>query len=551
MTGEKRSSDLSGRLSVKRGGKLISKTLGKSSSPPSISAPPKAAVGASKVKKDEVQRHKNSFHDMLRGSPRGKDDGHAVSVYVPEAGATQTLASPGKGARGSPNTATATTAIAAGGMRSSEHRKRSALENDRPAAGRRSSEQQILLDPQDDRLADLEKALVAAKEEVVTLRHELDRVKQDAQASAEISRYQAQHHTSSSEDAEMQTDLEGSTYDEVPEQEWGHHSDLITQNHALRNRLAVLQDQLLSQPTFHSKPQHSDLDWNDLTLRLHEAEKESHARLQQLLSLKSSISSLTRMDSQVSDAELAEGFSQLANRVREWVVSNYRRSKMDLSALPLASVEVLRAIKTDYVRLDAADKLPLYQAVVSRMLLRIFDEPVVVGLPDEGIYAGLRAFAESAQNSGIEVQEWKRVTLQTVERSTPIAALRNWRTQQLGSLASELENIMSSISSVDITSSARSALISIMNAAADLQHILCLQKAGYNVIFFDFLEGKHHRFDDRVMESINDLEERMDDGSELYVHDRDFVFCVFPCLKKIGDSVENTVFKAKVYCGFG
>ncbi|KAF3046825.1 hypothetical protein E8E11_007215 [Didymella keratinophila] len=543
MTGsEKRSSDLSSRLNVRRGGKLISKTLGKSSSPPSISAPPKAAVGASKVKKDEVQRHKNSFHDMLRGSPREKDDGTAASLHVPAAGATQTTASPGQGARGRPNTAvasTAVTAVAADGSKSSEHRKRSAQEGRRSLDYHKPSTQEI------GRLAELEQSLAAAREESAALRHELDRVKQDAQASAEVSRYQAQHHVPL-EDAEMQTESDN----EAPYDEHGRYEDLIAQNNSLRHRLAELQEQLLSHAS-HFEPQHGDSDWNALTTRLHKAEKESHARLQQLLSLKSSISSLTRTDSQVSDVELAEHFSQLANRVREWVVSNYRRSKLNLGGLPEASVGMLRAIKHDFENIDGADRLPLYQAVVSRILMRIFDEPVIVGMPDEGLHAGLRSFAERAQSNGVDVREWKRVTLQVVERCTPAAALYNWRSQRLAALAVELENIMLSISSTDTAPGARSALISILSAAADLQRTLCLQKAGYNVIFFDSLRGAHQHFDEQAMESINHLEERMDDDSEAYAHHHDFTFCVFPCLKKARTDVESIVFKAKVCCGVG
>jgi hypothetical protein len=491
------------------------------------------------VKKDEVQRHKNSFHDMLRGSPREKDDGNATSLNVPVAGAIQTPASPGHGARGRPNTAIPSTAIAAGGGRSSEHRKRSAQE------GRRSLDRYKPSTQNNNRLEVLEQSLAAAREESAALRDELDRVKQDAQASAEVSRYQAQHHAPL-EDAEMQTESDNEALYDQHER----YKDLLAQNNGLRHRLADTQGQLLSLGS-HLEPQHSDSDWDALTLRLHEAEKESHARLQQLLSLKSSISTLTRTDSQVSDAELAEGFSQLANRVREWVVSNYRRSKLSFDGLSEANVELLRAITEDFESIDTVDKLPLYQAVVSRILMRIFDEPVMIGMPDQGLYAGLRSFAASAQSGGVDVREWKRVTLQVVERSTPAAALYNWRSQRLATLAVELENAMLSISSTDITPSARSTLISILSAAADLQRTLCLQKACYNVIFLDSLRGTHRHFDEQAMESINHLEERMDDDSEAYARHHDFAFCVFPCLEKAGSNVENIVFKAKVCCGVG
>lgn len=500
-----------------------------------------------------MQRHKNSFHDILRGSPREKDVGHTASLSVHVSGASQTSASPSHGTRGCPSTAVATTGIATDRRRSSEHRKRSAPGHDRSVAQEGCQERQILSSPHDDRLVDLERALAAAKEEAAVLRHELDRVKQDAQASAEISRYQAQRHVPS-EDAEMQTDFEGSAQDESLLEEQRHHSNLTTQNHILQNGLAKLQDELLSRPTHYPGPLHSDSDWNALTLKLHEAEKESQARLEQLLSLKSSISSLTRSESQVSDAELAERFSQLANRVREWVVSNYRRSKLSFDGLPEMSLRVLRIIKTDFRMLNATDKLALYQAVVSRTLMQVFKDPSVFGMSGEGVYGGLRDFATKLHTSGVDLREWRRVTLQLVERSTPADTMLRWKRERLASLASELEGLMLSMSSTEISSNARFALIGILKAAADLQRTLCLQKAAYKVIVFDapwddFLEDDH-QFDDRTMEPINELEELTDEHTEPYIH-RKFAFCVFPCLQKIDDDVEHIIFKARVCCAAG
>ncbi|KAF2629752.1 hypothetical protein BU25DRAFT_456811 [Macroventuria anomochaeta] len=527
MTGEKKSSDLSSRLSVKRGGKLISKTLGKSSSPPSISAPPKAAVGASKVKKDEVQRHKNSFHDMLRGSPKEKDGGHAL-LNVPASGATRTPQS--HGARGNISSVAANIIVAADGSRSLKHENPPVIE--------------------DDRLAELEKALAAAQDETAALRHELERVKQDAQASVEVSRYQAaEAHRQATPKSAIDSHQHNhpDSDDEINDRE----EDLINQNHNLRYRLALLQDQLITQSsTRPSEPLHSEADWNALTLRLHETEKESHARLQQLLSLKSSISSLTRTDSQASDSELAESFSQLANRVRELVVSNYRRTKMSFDNLPDASVRILRSIKVNYKEIEAADKLALYQAIVSRILMRIFDNSLVVGMPDQGIYAGLRVFAEGSQHTGTEFREWKRATLRMIEKGAPAATTLGWKNQELERLASEFEAIMLSISSIELTSSARLALVGTMSLAADLQCTLCLQKEDYRVIFFDTLDGKCHHFDDRAMEPVNDLESAMDESGEPYAQ-REFAFCVFPCLEKIASDTGHVVSKARVCCGVG
>ena len=229
-------------------------------------------------------------------------------------------------------------------------------------------------------------------------------------------------------------------------------------------------------------------------------------------------------------------------------MSNCRRTKTSFDDLPNTIVQMLQSIRINYKETNGVDKLALYQAIVSRMLMRIFDEPLVVGMPDEDIYIGLRAFSGGTQHVGPEFREWKRATIRMIENSAQAATIRDWRSQKLVLLVSELEAVMSSISTTELTLSARSALIGIMGSAADLQRTLCLQKTEYYVVFFDTLHGKRHYFDERAMEPVNDIEYTMEDGSELYTQ-RKFAFCVFPCLKKIGTDTENIVFKARVCCG--
>jgi hypothetical protein len=89
-----------------------------------------------------------------------------------------------------------------------------------------------------------------------------------------------------------------------------------------------------------------------------------------------------------------------------------------------------------------------------------------------------------------------------------------------------------------------------MSSAASLQHTLCLQKTEYRVVFFDTLAGRYHQFDDRAMEPVNDLEDAMDESSEPDTR-REFAFCVFPCLQKLGHDFDHVVFKARVCSGVG
>ena len=518
--------DLPSRLSVKRGGKLISKTFGKATLPTSISAPPKAAVGASKVKKDEVQRRKNSHCDVSSASSKeklvasleAKDRVDGKSSHVDKSSEPP----------GIPDTATGSYSSAFANMPQ--------------------------LTPQvDQKIKQLESALEAARAEAAVLRQNLEGLREDARASIEIFQYHAtgtSQHTAI-EELKIQVDAEDESYEHshvLQHQGQEREKDLVTQNHDFRYCIAELQDQLTTRP--------SAADWDALTLRLHKTEKESHSRLQQLLSLKFSISSLTRTNLQVSDSELAESFSQLANRTREWVISNFRRTKMNLHALPPATAEILKSIKADYEDIKGTEKLALYQAIVSRLLMCIFNEILVVGVPDQGPYAGLRKFSVDTQDAGVEFREWRRATLQVIEKSRHCRVFQEWKEQELQRLATETENVLSSISYTRLVPGAQIALISILNTAAALQRTLCLQKAGYRLLFFGTGNGRDHRFDFRTMESVNDPEyavgEGDDSGSE-----RRLSFCVFPCLEKynsdVGDSTEisSIVLRARVHCGVG
>lgn len=479
------------------------------------------------MKKDEVQRHKNSFHDMFKGSTKDKENGHGLSLNVPVTDATSPPA--GHGSRGNVTSRPATA--------------RSAADNNQPP------EHEALPNLESGRNEELKIAIATAKAETAALRQELERVKQDAHASVEISRYQApeSHRQAIPENGVINPYIHHNDDDDMNDRE----ELLINQNNKLRSRLTELEDQLVTQSAlYQSEALHSEEDWNALTLRLHAAEKDSNSRLQQLLSLKSSISSLTRADPQASDSELADAFSQLANRVREWVVSNYRRTKMSFDNLPENTVQILRSIKVNYWETDPAEKLALYQAIVSRMLLRIFEEPFLVGMPDQDILAGLRTFSKATQRAGAASWEWRRTTTRLIESITEASVIFGWKIQALEGLAFDLEAIMRSISSAELTAHARSALFSIMSSAADLQRTLCLQKATYTVIFFDTLHNTHDRFNDRAMESINDLGCTLEEDSEPS-KDRAFLFCVFPCLEKAENGIVNIVIRARVCCGVG
>ncbi|KAH8717033.1 hypothetical protein GQ44DRAFT_624177, partial [Phaeosphaeriaceae sp. PMI808] len=494
--------DPAGHINVKGSKKLLTKSHKPAST--TISSPPKAAIAASNAKKEEGSRRRHPLNDILRrrsgdGITGRKDGSPPLREIEPENASRFSHAS--------------------------------------------RADAQV-------RVEELERALKSAKGEQDALRQELEKVKQtmpEIRDTNDERRLQCDQtlddapRASSVPSSEDLIDVEyldspsrANTSVKAVEPPQDHstldqsNDDIVRQNYRLRFRLAQLQDQLTSQEITHRNELdqaslHGDEEWNELRLRLHATEKESQERLHQLFALKSSISSLTRSDSQVTDSELSDSFSQLSNRIREWVISHFRRTKFD---------------------------------IVDLALMQIFEEPIIVGLPQSGVLAAIRSFARGIQSDRSEYCEWRRATIHAIEKSDARRLLEEGKRDLLYQIAGEITHILFALTSVTLTPLAQSTLMGILNIAADLQRTLALQRAKYQLLFFRRQDNDTETgFDDQKMESVNVPDDIDDDDNDLTHHF--FLFCVFPCLEKFGNEwgenaeVVNILLKAKVCCGVG
>ncbi|KAJ4356280.1 uncharacterized protein N0V89_004311 [Didymosphaeria variabile] len=425
-------------------------------------------------------------------------------------------------------------------------------------------------DKRSQRIAELEQALATALEEQNMMREELVKLRDHGKVYKEsieeyrrilAGTYQLQSppgapHSDSRPASARSNSYEG---ENAPRKSTSQpREDLVEQNDSLRTQVAQLQDQLMTQDaTYQSlldqRRSRAEAEWDQLTARLHSTEKESGERLQQLLSLKSAFSSLTRVESQVTDSELSETFSQLFNSVREWVISNYRRAKVKFSDLPLDTAEILEAISPLYRTVDPANRLALFQALVSYMLMNIFQEFLFVGIPETGPLATLRQVASTIRSTGTGYQNWRHVTIRSLQESDAAYTIKEGKAHQRDLLASCILHHLLAITSTTPLPEARSALDSILSATMEFQNTLLLQKARYKVDFFRKQDELHQSVDDNRMEPINELDGFTDDDGDVVV-DRGFVFCVFPSLEKFGDEygehteVSNVLVRARVMC---
>jgi hypothetical protein len=413
------------------------------------------------------------------------------------------------------------------------------------------------------RVAELERALAITREEQSAMREELEKVRSHRDQDIDKAWRQPctssgaeEHSRDTTEDLDDFSNTQDSRQIHGAPQDFQSPDrspdDILRQNHNLRSKLARLQDQLIAHSTLERALPNNDDTLNDLRSRLHTTEKQSQDRLQQLLSLKSSISSLTRPSSQVTDSSLTESFSQLHNRIREWVISNFRRTKMKAGSLPPETVKALSALTPAFESVEKTDRLALYQGLVLSAMMRVFDEVLVVGVGRE---AAIRGFAERIKGDGAEYREWRRATIRAIENSDMAESLVQGRNDVLHAIAREIAHLLFTLTSISLTPSAQTALMGILNCAADLQRTFALQKARYQVLFFcEGDDDKHIAFDNRKMEAHDDFDS-MDEDDDL--GRRQFMFCVTPCLEKYGDEwgenaeVVNVLLKARVCCGVG
>lgn len=427
-----------------------------------------------------------------------------------------------------------------------------------------------------DRISELERALVLAQEEQNALRTALEETRHHGIEVEDAIRDASQllhaqelpctlSVTANDEDldnwSDAKTSPSRSTNSEGrPTSSHSHSSsDVHRQNHDLRYKYTVLQDQLWSQDAgYRTSLSHKEVELNALRTRLHVTEKESQGHLQQLLSLKSSISSLTRSESQATDAALVDEFEQLANRIREWVITNFRKAKMDVHSgdLPSETVKALQALTVRYAEIESPNRLALYQALVTSAMMQIFDASVVAGLPKTGLLGTLCAFAQGKNDTSIEYREWRRATIRMVDVDRHLAdALREGRDEVLHRIAKRIANLLYTLTCFSLSPHAQAALMSILQTAACLQRTLALQKARYWATFLRVTnEHSALKFDEQKMEAVNDT---IEDDGDMMDQERQIFFSVFPSLEKSGDEwgehvdVSNVLVKARVCCGVG
>ncbi|PMB66394.1 hypothetical protein BM221_007382 [Beauveria bassiana] len=120
-----------------------------------------------------------------------------------------------------------------------------------------------------------------------------------------------------------------------------------------------------------------------LRRELKERDDEVRRLRGQVRGLKEWVSTSTRADGQTSDEVFGDGMTRLGNGLQNWVISNFRKAKLDLSRLDQETRAAIAALVPTYEELAKTAKVHFLQSLVSHVLVDAVFDAYFVGLSPE------------------------------------------------------------------------------------------------------------------------------------------------------------------------
>ncbi|GKT86969.1 hypothetical protein Ct61P_04819 [Colletotrichum tofieldiae] len=254
------------------------------------------------------------------------------------------------------------------------------------------------------------------------------------------------------------------------------------------------------------------------TLRREAAELRAQVR-----GLKEFVSTSTRTSGQTSDEVFCDGMVRLSNGLQNWVIVNFRKAKLDISAANEDVREELGRLVPMYADLEPSAKVHLLQSVVSRVLVDTIFNSYFFGLPRE------------------QAEQLKTVEQTLSSYDGDVGGDGPRRRPRQPRPRRHLDG------RAPATDARDAALRALVVSAADLARQLAVQKAVFRVFVPDIVPHQRTRFDPATMEDIGG-----EDEDELAR--RDIACVTFPGVMKRGDEsgghmqYQNVIAKARVLC---
>ncbi|CAN8103773.1 unnamed protein product [Discula destructiva] len=276
--------------------------------------------------------------------------------------------------------------------------------------------------------------------------------------------------------------------------------------------------------------------------------------------LKEWVSTSTRVDgtASTSDEVLGDSWARLGNGLQNWVITHFRKAKVDLSKVDEPTLSVLAELVPTYAELlDQGAKVHMLQSLVSRVLAQHVFGAYFVGLSAEQEEQMRRTEGLMATLGSVEaVNQWRSVTLSILKKEAT-GHLQSRTAQTVEYTVGKINRILDAITT-DTSAQDRStghttaqvkdqAIRQLIHNAVELSRLLVVQKAVFNIWMPEVLPHKQVLFDHATMEDL------MGEDEESLVQ-REISCVTFPGIVKRGDEngsqlqFRNIVSKARVLC---
>ncbi|KAM3505497.1 hypothetical protein MY10362_002902 [Beauveria mimosiformis] len=316
-----------------------------------------------------------------------------------------------------------------------------------------------------------------------------------------------------------------------------------------------------------------------LRRELKERDEEARRLRGQVRGLKEWVSTSTRADGQTSDEVFGDGMARLGNGLQNWVITNFRKAKLDLSRLDKKTTAEVAALVPAYEELAKTAKVHFLQSLVSRVLVDTVFDAYFVGLSPEqtslfkDMEQLLASFCGGAASES--VNQWRASTLSLLLRREAPQLLHDDTAAFAECVVSRTNHLLDRLTGTSTTTTTTSssshgavegardaALRVLVNNSIELARRLVVQKAVLRV-FMPVMRPPHKRpvlFEASTMEDVGggaDDEEDADedgDGTAGGRRRREVWCVVFPGVVKQGDEhgaqmqYRNVICKAKVLC---
>ncbi|KAK1596143.1 uncharacterized protein LY79DRAFT_545542, partial [Colletotrichum navitas] len=271
----------------------------------------------------------------------------------------------------------------------------------------------------------------------------------------------------------------------------------------------------------------------------------------QVRGLKEFVSTSTRTSGQTSDEVFCDGMARLSNGLQNWVIVNFRKVKLDISAASEDVREELGRLVPMYADLEPSAKVHMLQSIVSRVLVDVIFDSYFFGLSKEqaeqlkAVEQTLSSFVDSPE----AINNWRSATLALLHREAE-AKMQAETSAATDRVIARVNRILDAVVAADappVTDARDAALRALVASAVDLARQLSVQKAVFRVFVPDIVPHQRTRFDPATMEDIGG-----EDEDEL-AH-RDIACVTFPGVIKRGDEsgghmqYQNVIAKARVLC---